>query len=45
MWLFADARNPSCYFYEALGGKNLISNDGRTDYGNYGWRDLRGLRA
>lgn len=43
MWLFADARNPSCAFYEALGAHNCINGDGTVNHGNYGWRDLRKL--
>ena len=43
MLLFADAGNPSCGFYEALGGEKLREPDGTTSYANYGWRDLRRL--
>jgi ribosomal protein S18 acetylase RimI-like enzyme len=43
MMLFAEADNPSCWFYEALGGHNLLNDDGSVNYGNYGWDDLRAL--
>lgn len=43
MWLYAEATNPSCAFYEALGGHNLVNADGSMNYGNYGWRDLEKL--
>lgn len=42
MWVFADARNPSCRFYEALGADKLDEDPG---IGNYGWRDLRLLAS
>ncbi|HEX2081465.1 MAG TPA: GNAT family N-acetyltransferase [Longimicrobium sp.] len=43
MLLFADAGNPSCAFYEALGGEKLVAPDGTVADANYGWRDLRRL--
>lgn len=43
MLLFADAGNPSCAFYEALGGEKLRAPDGTVADANYGWRDLRRL--
>lgn len=43
MLLFADAGNPSCAFYEALGGEKLRAPDGTVAEANYGWRDLRRL--
>jgi GNAT superfamily N-acetyltransferase len=43
MWLCGEADNPSGAFHEALGGHNLPNDDGTTNYGNYGWRDLRAL--
>jgi GNAT superfamily N-acetyltransferase len=45
MWLFADARNPSCAFYESLGAHRLVDHKGRISYGNYGWKDLRALAS
>jgi GNAT superfamily N-acetyltransferase len=45
MLLFADAGNPSCAFYEALGGEKLRAPDGTVAEANYGWRDLRRLAA
>jgi ribosomal protein S18 acetylase RimI-like enzyme len=43
MWLCGEADNPSGSFHEALGGHNLLNDDGTMNYGNYGWRDLRAL--
>ena len=42
MWVYADGRNPSCRFYEALGGQKL---DADPALGNYGWPDIRMCRA
>jgi ribosomal protein S18 acetylase RimI-like enzyme len=42
MVLFADAQNPSCRFYEALGAERLLENAGQF-HGGYGWRDLKKL--
>lgn len=42
MILFADPRNPSCRFYEALGAEKLEEDGG---YVSYGWRDLRLLAS
>jgi ribosomal protein S18 acetylase RimI-like enzyme len=44
MLLFADAQNPSCRFYEALGAERLLDEAGKF-HGGYGWRDLQGLAA
>jgi ribosomal protein S18 acetylase RimI-like enzyme len=44
MLLFADAENPSCRFYEALGAERLLDKAGNF-HGGYGWRDLRSLAA
>jgi ribosomal protein S18 acetylase RimI-like enzyme len=44
MLLFADAENPSCRFYEALGAERLYDASGDF-HGGYGWRDLRSLAA
>ena len=44
MVLFADAQNPSCGFYEALGAERLLDDAGNF-HGGYGWRDLRRLAA
>jgi GNAT superfamily N-acetyltransferase len=42
MWLFGDARNPSWRVWTALGAEKTDDDPGN---GNYGWRDLRKLRA
>jgi ribosomal protein S18 acetylase RimI-like enzyme len=44
MLLFADAQNPSCRFYEALGAERLLDDAGNF-HGGYGWRDLSNLAA
>ena len=40
MMLFSQVENPSCGFFEALGGERLLSKEGEF-HGAYGWRDLR----
>jgi hypothetical protein len=40
--LFSQAENPSCAFFDALGGERLLSAAGEF-HGAYGWRDLRSL--
>lgn len=40
MWLFGDARNPSCRAWLALGAEKTDDDPGN---GNYGWKDLRAL--
>jgi GNAT superfamily N-acetyltransferase len=45
MTLHADAANPSCAFYEAIGGEVLRDNNGRPQRGAYLWRDLPALAA
>ncbi len=40
MWLFGDARNPSCNAWVAL---EAIKTDADPGSGNYGWRDLQVL--
>jgi ribosomal protein S18 acetylase RimI-like enzyme len=42
MLLFSEAKNPSGYFYEALGADRLYSKAGAF-HGGYGWKDLREL--
>jgi len=42
MMLFSQAENPSCRFFEALGGERLMSDTGEF-HGAFGWRDVRGL--
>lgn len=42
MVLFADPDNPSCRFYEALGGEKLYDHNGAF-HGAYGWRNLNDL--
>lgn len=42
MLLHADAKNPSCRFFEAMGGEKLLTARGEF-HGSYGWRDLRRL--
>jgi ribosomal protein S18 acetylase RimI-like enzyme len=44
MVLFAEPDNPSCRFYEALGGERLLDERGEF-HGAYGWRDLQSLAA
>jgi ribosomal protein S18 acetylase RimI-like enzyme len=44
MVLFADADNPSCRFYEAVGGERLLDPAGQF-HGGYGWHDLRWLAS
>ncbi len=44
MLLFADAGNPACRFYEALGAERLLDAAGHF-HGGYGWRDLERLAA
>lgn len=43
MLLFADAGNPTCRFFEALGAERLRDSNGEVSHGNYGWRDLKTL--
>jgi GNAT superfamily N-acetyltransferase len=43
MRLSADAANPSCHFYYALGAENPREPDGRVHYGAFVWRDLGAL--
>lgn len=45
MLLFADPGNPSCRFFEGLGGERLRDANGKVSYGNYGWRDLQALAS
>jgi len=42
MVLFGTARNPSCTFHEAMGGKKLFAENGQF-HGGYGWQDLQKL--
>jgi ribosomal protein S18 acetylase RimI-like enzyme len=42
MWLFGDARNPSCHAWIALGAEKIDPDPGT---GNYGWRDITRLAA
>ena len=42
MVLFGEARNPSCGFWDALGGERLYASNGEF-HGGYGWRDLQHL--
>lgn len=37
---YVDPRNPSCGFFEQLGGQWLIEADGRVNFSWYVWRDL-----
>ena len=43
MWLIGEADNPSASFHEALGGRNMMNDDGTMNYGNFCWDDLRRL--
>ena len=40
MAAYVDPRNPSCGFFERLGGTWLIEPDGETNFSWYVWRDL-----
>ena len=42
MVLFGVPQNPSCGFYEAMGGRRLFAANGEF-HGGYGWKDLNGL--
>jgi ribosomal protein S18 acetylase RimI-like enzyme len=42
MVLFSEPENPSCRFYEALGGEKIFAKNGEF-HGTYGWRNLRTL--
>ncbi len=42
MLLFAEAGNPSCRFFKALGAERLRDSNGKV---NYGWRDLKTLAS
>jgi GNAT superfamily N-acetyltransferase len=44
MLLFSQPENPSCAFFEALGGERLLADSGEF-HGAYGWRDLERLVA
>jgi len=45
MHVIAEAGNPSCWFYEKMGGRNMRNDDGSINYGNYEWDDLKKLEA
>ncbi len=45
MTVHAEANNPSCKFYELMGGVHLHHPDGRINYGGYYWDDLEKLVA
>jgi ribosomal protein S18 acetylase RimI-like enzyme len=42
MVLFGEASNPTCAFYEAMGGERLYAANGEF-HGGYGWLDLSKL--
>jgi GNAT superfamily N-acetyltransferase len=44
MVAFAEPQNPSCYFFEAVGGERLVDANGDFQ-GGYGWRDLQTLAS
>ncbi len=44
MVLFGEARNPSCGFWDAIGGERLYAANGKF-HGGYGWRDLQRLAS
>jgi GNAT superfamily N-acetyltransferase len=44
MAAYVDPRNPSCGFFERLGGQWLIEPDGQVNFTWYVWRDLPALR-
>jgi GNAT superfamily N-acetyltransferase len=39
MFVLAVADNPTCGFYEKMGGINLRGSNGVIEPGNYGWKD------
>ena len=43
MAAYVDPRNPSCGFFERLGGQWLIEPDGQVNFTWYVWRDLPAL--
>lgn len=43
MAAYVDPRNPSCGFFERLGGTWLLEPDGETNFSWYVWRDLEVL--
>jgi GNAT superfamily N-acetyltransferase len=45
MAAYVDPRNPSCWFFEALGGKWLREPDGRINFSWYVWPNLRWIVA
>ena len=45
MMLSADAGNPSCWFYLALGAENPRDDNGRVHLGAFVWRDLPKLAS
>jgi len=40
MTVFAEASNPSCWFYEKMGGQKMRNADGSLNHGNYEWNEL-----
>lgn len=45
MAAYVDPRNPSCAFFERIGGSWLVEPDGRVNFSWYVWRDLRTLKG
>jgi len=45
MSAFVEPSNPSCRFFEAVGGEWLREPDGRLNFNWYVWSDLRALAA
>jgi len=43
MAAYVDPRNPSCGFFERIGGRWLIEPDGRTNFSWYVWHNLTAL--
>jgi GNAT superfamily N-acetyltransferase len=43
MAAYVDPRNPSCGFFERLGGQWLIEPDGHVNFSWYVWHDLQSL--
>jgi GNAT superfamily N-acetyltransferase len=43
MAAYVDPRNPSCGFFERLGGRWLIEPDGHANFSWYAWNDLPAL--
>ena len=45
MTVFAESSNPSCWFYEKMGGQKMRNANGSLNHGNYEWNDLGQLNC